>query len=302
MGAADVIAAPLRRDSGAYSLPAMERLFKFHGLGNDFVLLDRRVSGKDITLAQTQWLCDRHRGIGADGVLVLLPAKSSAARMVVHNVDGSVPEMCGNGLRCAVKYLADRTAPQPRTLSVETGAGTLCCALDYAQGEVSSITVAMGPARLSAPNLPSGLGGGPFLDVPLTDFGSFPATAVSMGNPHLVLWGAPVARAAEWGPKLELAPGFPERTNVEFVEPVDGGLRVVVWERGVGLTQACGTGACAAVAVGVSSGRLTAGVELPVFLPGGALHVRVRADLGEVHLRGPATFVFEAVVPQGSGL
>lgn len=272
-----------------------EPFFKYHGLGNDFVILDRRVSGVDLDAAAARALCDRRRGIGADGVLVLLPSEGTLARMVVHNADGSVPEMCGNGLRCAVKYLIDHQPNRPGSVTVDTGAGPLICALTYEADALSEISIEMGPARLVAANLPSAKGT-PFVETPLEELPEGRGTAVSMGNPHLVFFDVPLERAAEVGPRLEHARGFPQRTNVELARLEADGIRVVVWERGCGLTDACGTGACATVAVAVLTGRAVADAWIPVRLPGGELRIRVAQDLSKVELRGGATFVFEGVV------
>ena len=276
----------------------MEKLFKYHGLGNDFVILDRRASGEDIDAQTAVRLCDRRRGIGGDGVLVLLPSKQAFARMVVHNSDGSVAEMCGNGLRCAVKYLVDQDGEKRPELPVETGAGVLNARIAYSSKGADEIEIEMGPARFVAPNLPSGKTGEPWVRQPLIGHPNLWGTAVSMGNPHLVLYGAALSEAEKVGPVLERSPLFPDRTNVEFVRTdPDGGLSVVVWERGSGLTQACGTGACASVAAAVYEKRLPADAWVPVRLPGGTLQIRVAADLSRVQLKGPATFVFEGVVP-----
>ncbi len=280
-----------------YTRGVAERFFKYHGLGNDFVILDRRGSGRDIDEAQARALCDRRLGIGADGVLVMLPSAQGVARMVVHNPDGGIPEMCGNGLRCAAKFLGDHTPGQPALLEIETGAGVLPCRLDYAGGQVAEVEISMGPARLVAPNLPSGRSGNPFIRGQVEGFAGVVGTAVSMGNPHLVLFDSDPQQALRAGPKLEHAPGFPDRTNVEFARLDGGEIEVVVWERGAGLTQACGTGACATVAAAVVEGRLPAGGWTPVRLPGGRLLIQVAKDLSEVRLRGPATFVFEGGLP-----
>lgn len=270
----------------------METFFKYQGLGNDFVVIDRRSSGVDLDAATTRRLCDRHFGVGADGVLAVLPEAGAAGRMVVHNADGSIAEMCGNGLRCVVKYLAERTPGRPTSLAVATGAGVLDCALDWQGDAVARVTVAMGPARLEAPILPAG---GPFVRSPLA---GHLGTAVSMGNPHLVLLDVPPARAGELGPGLEVHPAFVQRTNVEFVEPrAAGGLTVAVWERGVGLTLACGTGACAAVTAAALDGRVPFDAWVPVELPGGVLDIKVAADRSQVWLRGPVAFVFQGHLP-----
>ena len=276
-----------------------ELLHKYHGLGNDFVLLDRRAKGTDIAAGVTRFLCDRRHGVGADGVLVLLPSKSAAVRLRIHNADGSVPEMCGNGLRCVVKHVLEAAPGQLDELRVETDAGVLSARALWRGKRVEEVEVDMGPARLVAPHLPSA-DGQPRVAAPVPGT-PFHGTAVSMGNPHLVLLDAPLEQAAVWGPPLETSAGFPERTNVEFLGRVEGGLRVVVWERGVGLTQACGTGACAALVAATLSGLVPAETTTRVLLPGGYLFLRLAADLSSVMLRGPATFVFSADVPELSG-
>ena len=273
-----------------------ERGYKYEGLGNDFVLLDRRASGEDISPRSARALCDRRRGVGADGVLVLLPSRVAAAKMVVHNADGSVAEMCGNGLRCVVKHLLDGH-PAEDSLAIETGAGVLDSRVHRREGTVDEVEVELGPARLTAPNLPPGPGGGPFRGVKVEGV-DFPGTAVNLGNPHLVLLGAPPEVAREHGPRLEHLPGYPERTNVEAVRRAQEGLSVWVWERGAGLTDACGTGAGAAVVAAFLAGWVSPDVFVPVELPGGRLAVRVAADLGRTTLRGPARFVFGAELPE----
>ncbi len=278
-----------------------ERIFKYHGLGNDFVVLDRRRTGVDIDAETSRWMCDRRLGIGADGVLALLPSSSGVARMVVHNADGSIAEMCGNGLRCAVKYLVDQGEGRPERLAVETGAGLLSCVPGYGAGGVTEVEVSMGPARLVAPNLPSGATGEPFLDAPVPGHPGLRGWAVSMGNPHLVLLDQPLDDAERLGPLLERHPSFQDRTNVEFTRVDPDGLTVVVWERGCGLTQACGTGACAAATAAVLAKRLPADAWLRVTLPGGDLAIRVPPDLSDIRLRGPVAFVFEGVVTLPAG-
>lgn len=274
----------------------VERGFKYEGLGNDFVVLDRRATGQDISARASRALCDRRRGVGADGVLVLLPSARAAARMVVHNADGSIAEMCGNGLRCVVKHLLDRE-PGRDALEVETDAGVLPARVRRRGTEVVEVEVELGPARLRAPHLPPGPGGGPFLAAPVPGV-SWAGTAVSMGNPHLVLLGAPPEVVREHGPRLEHLPGFPERTNVEAVTRAADGLRVSVWERGAGLTDACGTGAAASVVAAVIAGWVPPDAFVPVELPGGELSVRIASDLQRTTLRGPARFVFGAELPE----
>jgi diaminopimelate epimerase len=273
-----------------------ETLHKYHGLGNDFVLLDRRTGGGDIGAAAARALCNRRRGVGADGVLVLLPSQTADLRLSIHNADGSLPEMCGNGLRCVAKHVLERAAGRPSELSVETDAGVLTARALWGPQAVESLEVDMGPARLVAPQLPSFATQSPFVGAPVPGT-PFHGTAVSMGNPHLVLLDAPLEQAALWGPPLETSRGFSERTNVELMAQEKEGLRVVVWERGVGFTQACGTGACAALVAAVLAGWVVPERYHRVALPGGVLSLRVQADLSQVTLRGPASFVFSTEVP-----
>jgi diaminopimelate epimerase len=142
--------------------------------------------------------------------------------------------MCGNGLRCVVKYLVDNSGERPESIDVETGAGILSCTPGYGADGVAEVEISLGPARLVASNLPSGATGQPFLDAPVPGHSGLRGHAVSMGNPHLVLFDQPLEDAGRLGPQLERHPGFPERTNVEFTRvDADGGLTVVVWERGL---------------------------------------------------------------------
>ena len=268
---------------------------KYHGLGNDFVVLDCRADNRDLDAETTRRLCGRHVGIGADGVLTILKTPAGLDQMVVHNADGSVAEMCGNGLRCVVKHLAEQNPQRPASLEVATGAGVLESVIDWAQdGTVARVTVAMGPARLEGPMLPYG---GPFVRRRLEGFDELLVTAVSMGNPHCVLLETPPSEAAHLGPALEKHPLFVQRTNVEFVKPRSaangGGLEVAVWERGVGLTLACGTGACAAVVASMLEKRSPADEWVPVQLPGGVLEIKVARDLSQVWLRGTVHRVYQ---------
>jgi diaminopimelate epimerase len=257
----------------------MEPFVKYHALGNDFVVVDRRAGGGDFTPEQSREWCDRRRGVGADGVLVILPEPETAGRMVVHNADGSVAEMCGNGIRCVVKHLAEASGGRPRSLLVATGAGRLRNEIEWAGDQVDVVTVEMGPATLGADDV---------------ELHGVRGSQVSMGNPHFVILETQLSRAAELGALLERDPFFPQRTNVELCRMrAAGGLDVVVWERGVGLTQACGTGACAAVVAYAIKGKVRFDAWVPVELPGGVLEINARKDLSQVQLRGPATRVFE---------
>jgi len=288
---------------------------KVEGLGNDFVVVDLRASAARTGAAPSpedpavvRAICDRRFGVGADGVLAILPGVAGDARMRVLNADGSEAEMCGNGIRCVAKvlYESDPALRRP-VLRIDTGAGLLDCAIDAAAGgDVRSVAVEMGRPRLSRDEIPMQPGGAARAVRESIDAGGrrFSFTAVSMGNPHAVIFiddpAADLRAFAEtYGPRLEVDPTFPRRTNVEFarVRRGDGGrgeIDLVVWERGCGITLACGTGACATVAAAGIEERLALGVETPVHLPGGALFITVASDLSGVTMRGPAKIVFRA--------
>lgn len=261
---------------------------KYQGLGNDFILLEGSELPVGIPLSVlAQRLCDRHFGIGADGLLVRWPSTSALARMQVINADGSEPEMCGNGLRCFVRYLADQAALKSPCL-IETGAGLLS-AVDRPGG----IRIQMGKPVLEASRIPAlGWGDARVLMQPLPQT-DFVATLVSMGNPHCVIQVPSLAALdfAYWGPRLEKHPAFPARVNVEFAEVLaPDRVQVQVWERGAGPTLACGTGACAVVVAGVLNGWLQS--EVTVALPGGELHITWPDLNGPVWMEGPAEKVF----------
>jgi diaminopimelate epimerase len=287
---------------------------KVEGLGNDFVVVDLR-PGRPAAAAAAgggpspedpavvRAICDRRFGVGGDGVLAILPSQAGDARMRVLNADGSEAEMCGNGIRCVAKLLYE-TDPALRrpTLRIETGAGVLACDIQVKDGAVASVAVDMGRPRLSREEIPLLPGGTTrALREPVTVRDrSFQFTAVSMGNPHAIMFvddGTSLRMLAEtYGPVLETAERFPKRTNVEFAHVRGGEIDLVVWERGSGLTLACGTGACATVVAACLEERLAPGVETPVHLPGGTLVVTVAKDYGAVRMRGPAHIVFEASI------
>jgi diaminopimelate epimerase len=298
---------------------------KVQGLGNDFLVVDLRpgrpaaaVTPSPLDPAVARVLCDRHFGIGADGVLAILPGERGDARMRVINADGSEAEMCGNGIRCVAKVLYE-TDPSLRrpVLRIDTGAGLLECAIDADdRAGVRSVAVEMGRPRLTRGEIPvAGPAGERVLRAPIRagDRG-FSFTGVSMGNPHAIVFvDDPAADlhalATKYGPGIEVDPLFPRRTNVEFARLRDGAIDVVVWERGVGITLACGTGACATAVAACLEGRAQAGREIAVNLPGGPLSITVRpgTDGAEpsysgVLMRGPAELVFRAEVdPTGLG-
>jgi diaminopimelate epimerase len=281
---------------------------KVEGLGNDFVVVDLRAGAGSREAAAVQdpelvrRVCDRHFGVGGDGVLAILPGTSGDARMRVLNADGSEAEMCGNGIRCVAKVLYE-TDPALRkpVLQIDTGAGLLACEMTASDGRVDSVTVEMGRPRFTRDEIPLSPGGAARVtrETIVADGRSFRFTAVSMGNPHAVIFVDDpaedlMALAKRFGPLLEVAPTFPNRTNVELARVRGSEIDLVVWERGCGITLACGTGTCATVVAAAVEERLPRGREVPVHLPGGTLHITVAPDDSGVRMRGPAHVVFRS--------
>ena len=268
---------------------------KYHGLGNDFAIVDARALDLTFPGLLGQKLCDRFRGIGADGVLVWTGTLAAPA-MTVVNADGSVAEMCGNGLRCFVKYLLDRHLPDASALTVRTGNGPLHCVVTRDRmGAVDTVAVAMGTASLAAAQIPLAQPQ-PLVEQPVqVGERGVTLTAVSMGNPHAVTFDAIATQdRALLGPLLGRHPLFPQSANIGFAQVLQGDaprLELHVFERGSGWTQACGTGATAAAVAAVETGRLPANTEIGVKLPGGWLAITVTDDR-RTTMRGPAVHVF----------
>ncbi|MEO7096727.1 MAG: diaminopimelate epimerase [Polyangiales bacterium] len=279
------------------------RFAKYHGLGNDFLVVDLRTAKPDEAAlvqdpANVIALCDRQFGVGGDGVLAILPTTTGDdARMRVLNSDGSEAEMCGNGLRCVVQWLHDHGGVAKEEMAIDTGAGRLVCEILE-----RNVTVSMGAPRLLRSEIPMV---GPLaercIEQPI-DIPGQPTrtvTCVSMGNPHAVVFVASADEARHLattvGPAVERHAYFPQRTNAEFAFVKSRTeIDLVVWERGAGLTLACGTGACATVVAAILTGRCDEGVVVKVNLPGGALHIRVMPDLQNVKMLGPAAHVYDA--------
>lgn len=264
--------------------------FKYEGLGNDFVLVEIQVlGGLQISTDQAITLCDRHRGVGADGVLVL---DTETPSMGVINSDGSVPEMCGNGIRCAALHLARRAAVRDLEVTIDTLAGPHWCLVVNEPG-AESVAVRMAPPSLVPSDLPLH-SAAPWLDHPLSVVDrTVRFTGVSFGNPHAVTFDDLGDARFQIGPAVQADPHFPESVNVGFVSERDrDGFRLDVFERGAGWTLACGTGACAAAVAAVETGRAERDEELHIRLPGGTLSVTVGAPGDTVLMEGPARFVF----------
>jgi len=262
---------------------------KGHGLGNDYLVLEARHLPRPLDAAAVRRLCDRHRGVGADGVLLLTPAAGADFGLRIFNPDGSEAEKSGNGLRIFAKYLWDRGHTRRRVFTVATAGGVVECALDVRDGRVRAVTVEMGRATFRAAEVPVEGLGDEVVEVPLEVGGTrLAVTALSVGNPHCVVFVDALDDAAcqRLGPLLERHPAFPRRTNVQFARPRDPAtLAVRIWERGAGWTLASGSSACAAAAAAVRTGRCAPG-RLTVEMPGGALAVEVRPDW-TLRLEGP---------------
>jgi diaminopimelate epimerase len=271
---------------------------KVQGLGNDFVLVDQPHAAQvDPPLARQ--LCHRNFGVGADGVLLVLPGDEGDVRMRILNADGSLAEMCGNGIRCFARHVALERGLAGDELRVDTDAGLKTCVLRRAAaGEVTAVRVAMGPPRLAPAQIPLAPGAGSVERTYEVAGRRLAGRAVSMGNPHLVLFVEETSRALaeQVGPALVRHPDFPAGTNVELAAVRDRRhIDVVVYERGVGITLACGTGACATAVAACLAGHTDWAVPLELRLLGGPALVEVAADLSEVWLEGPAVEVFRGV-------
>jgi len=273
------------------------RFVKMHGIGNDFVLLRAQGDEQDWSrLAQA--MCDRHYGIGADGLILVLPSSRADVGMRMFNPDGSEAEMCGNGLRCVVKYAVDEGLARPRDgrIGVETAVGVLSAQVFGEKGAVERVRVSMGVPRFAPKEIPVLVEAEPPLkDLALDIEGQrLAVTCVSMGNPHAVhLVERPVAEfpLESIGPKVEHHPLFPQRVNFEVARVLgDEHMEARVWERGAGATLACGSGACAAVVAAHVHGLV--GERVDITLPGGTLMVEWDG-VGECYLTGPAELVFE---------
>lgn len=271
------------------------RFTKMHGLGNDYVYVDC-VNGppvKDPASVAIK-VSDRHFGIGGDGLILICPSEVADARMRMFNADGSESEMCGNGLRCVAKYVFDHGIAKKPTLKLETGRGVLTVDLEVKDGKAERVRVNMGTPILKSADIPTTLPGDPPVNASFTANGqSYTGTCVSMGNPHVTIYVDDVKAVPleSVGPGIEHAAVFPRRINAHFVQ-VHSSSEVTMrtWERGSGITLACGTGACAVCVAGVLTGKT--GRKLLAHLPGGDLELEWSEADGCVYMTGPATEVF----------
>jgi len=276
------------------------RFTKMHGAANDYVYVDCFDEPVDDPSAVALAVSDRHFGIGGDGLILVMPSDIASVRMRMFNADGSEAEMCGNGVRCVAKYAYDHGRTQANPLTVETGAGIKSIELTLGEsGKVRQATVDMGPPVLTPADIPVEYDGERAVDIPIeADGQTFQATCVSMGNPHAVIYlhdveGIDLERI---GPLVENHPAFPQRVNVHFVRVhYDGEVTMRTWERGSGITLACGTGASAVCVAGVLTGRSAR--TILAHLPGGDLTLEWRQENDCVYMTGPAVEVFTGQWP-----
>jgi diaminopimelate epimerase len=266
-----------------------------HGIGNDYIYIntfEEKPPADPARLAMA--LSDRHFGVGSDGLILIGPSERADARMRMFNADGSESEMCGNGVRCVAKYVYDQGIARKSRLLIETGRGVLTLDLEVDGGKARRVRVDMGAPILQGSDIPTRLPGDPPVNVPLEIGGQrLEVTAVSMGNPHAVIYVEDVGSfpLEVLGPALEHHPAFPRRVNAHFVTVLaPGEVRMRTWERGSGITLACGTGACAVCVAGVLTGRTEPRVL--AHLPGGDLVLEWPGADRSVFMTGPATEVF----------
>jgi diaminopimelate epimerase len=284
------------------------RFTKMQGCGNDYIYVDcfKEKPPAD-PAALSRRISDRHFGVGADGLILICPSEKGDARMRMFNADGSEAEMCGNGVRCVAKYVHDHGIARKSPLRIETGRGVLTLELEIARGKVERVRVDMGEPILDSAKIPTTLPEPRVVNQALpaalidpaerwvTNCGAdLRVTCVSMGNPHAVLFCRDVAKVplASIGPELETAAIFPRRSNIHFVQvhsPNEVTMRT--WERGSGITLACGTGACAVCVASVLTERT--GRKILAHLPGGDLQLEWAAGDNHVFMTGPAAEVFD---------
>lgn len=271
---------------------------KVHGLGNDFILVDGFKEKLPADLNKTALnLCHRHFGIGADGLVFILPSETADIRMSIINSDGSTAEMCGNAIRCFAKFVYESGYVKKKKFTVETLAGTMVPELVLEDGQVQGITVDMGEPFLERSLIPMQGPPGEVIDEPLEVLDrTFKITAMLMGVPHTVTFLDDVGAfdLHKYGPALEGHPIFPRKTNANFAEVInDHEIIYRVWERGAGPTMACGTGACSVLVAAVLNKKM--GRKAKIHLPGGTLEIEWREN-NRVYMTGPARIVFSGEV------
>lgn len=270
---------------------------KMHGLGNDYIYINGFSEDVKNPEELAVAMSDRHFGIGGDGIVLILPSKTSDFRMRMFNADGSEAEMCGNAIRCVGKYVYDKHLTDKKILTVETLAGIMVLDMIVENDQVEQVTVDMGEPILTPELIPVVAVESPVLklEVP-SDDKTFEMTCVSMGNPHAITFveNTEEFEVEKYGKPIELSPLFPKKTNVEFTEVISRNeINMRVWERGSGETMACGTGACATLVACVLNDLTDR--EATLHLLGGDLKIRWDEETNHVFMTGPATLVFKGV-------
>ena len=270
-----------------------------HGIGNDYIYVNCFEETVSEPEKVSVILSDRHKGVGSDGLVLIMPSDKADFRMRIFNADGSEAMMCGNATRCIGKYVYERGLTDKTDITLETNSGIKYLKLFTENGRVTLVQVDMGKAILVPREIPVNSDSDRFIAQPVEVGGkTYSMTCVSMGNPHAVIFtdGIDSLDLEKIGPSFENHPLFPARVNTEFCEVIDSHtLRMRVWERGSGETFACGTGTCATVVAAVLNGICRHDEEVLVHLRGGDLRITYRSD-GTVMMTGPAAFVFEGTV------
>ena len=271
---------------------------KMHGIGNDYIYINCFEQKIDDPQTLARRMSPRRTSVGSDGLILICPSDTADAKMRMFNMDGSEGKMCGNGIRCVGKYLYDNGIVKKSVITVETLSGIKTLKIEAENGEAKFVTVDMGEPVLSPRDIPVIFDGERMVNEPLQVMGKeYRITAVSMGNPHAVVFCDEVQGLdlEKIGPFFENAPIFPERVNTEFIRIISGTeLEMRVWERGSGETFACGTGACAAVAAAVLNGHCKRGEEITVKLKCGYLMITY-AENSHIYMRGAAEKVYDGV-------
>ncbi|KMO85550.1 diaminopimelate epimerase [Megasphaera cerevisiae DSM 20462] len=271
------------------------KFVKMHGLGNDFVFFeDKQGVNTDFSELAVK-MCDRHTGIGADGIIVIVPSEKADVRMRIINADGSEAEMCGNGIRCFAKYVYDNGIITKSEFAVETLAGIMKPKVTVGKdGKVSLVTINMGKPFMERAQIPMAGPAGPVVDEPVEiDGKTYKITSLLMGVPHTMTYVRDVDAVDlhHLGPQFETYKAFPRKTNMNFIQVLDNHtIKVHTWERGAGATLACGTGSCACAVGSYLNGFTGRSVDVQLYL--GTLHIEYDEKDGNVYMTGPAAVTF----------
>lgn len=275
------------------------RFSKMHGIGNDYIYINCFEEKVENPEKVSILVSDRHKGIGSDGLVLILPSEKADFRMRIFNADGSEAMMCGNATRCIGKYVFDKGMTGKTELTLETNSGIKYLKLFPKNGKVEAVEVDMGKAILQPRKIPVNSEKEAFISEPVTIGGKeYKITCVSMGNPHAIVYFDSInnLELESIGPLFENNELFPDRINTEFIKVENSKLlNMRVWERGSGETLACGTGACASVVASVLNGYCSRGEEVTVRLKGGDLNIVWKKD-GNVIMKGPAAFICDGEI------